>query len=333
MREEWVRFWATCLNNCPDGPTLFIPPESTSFEEELPSARDPPKYLFRAYDSKSWGYNTSNVIASEGYLNSRVDIFSPKRHNPSGMLYGHLIGPYTSTRDDNLVSWSSSLMFVIQRANYRCYQNSIGVDNVYICAVDTTKFPNRQFVRDKYLMRRFPGSNKEEVYFRSLRFNDSRYDNGEYISQGILNIQGRSCTMSLEDLEIAGFGSLYPELDVSSGGAAARAGTPWTNYVKDLRSTWRDEHTSASPQLGFAIKIAQKCFTSFDKTDMALLLLAFRERKLKNTDGWRLEISGPSEVCRYMNLRYQASRLEITTEDLGINGLKRLFCTEWDMDY
>ncbi|GKU08055.1 hypothetical protein FLAG1_10098 [Fusarium langsethiae] len=278
LRERWVRFWATCLSNCPEGPTLFMPPESTPFKEEMP-----PKYLFRAYDSKSWGNNTSNIIASEGYLNSRVDIFSPKRHNPSGMLYGHLIGPYTSTRDGNLVSWSSSLMFVIQCANYRCYQNSIGVGNVYICAVDTTKFPKRQFVRDKYLMQRFPGSSEEEVNFHRFRFNNPDYDNGEYLSQGILNLQGRSCTMSLENLETAGFGSLYSKLDVSLGGAAARAGTPWANYVKDLRWTWQDEYTSASPQLGSAIKIAQKCVTSFDKTDMALLLLAFRNRKLKNT--------------------------------------------------
>ncbi|RGP67296.1 hypothetical protein FSPOR_6054 [Fusarium sporotrichioides] len=282
LRERWVRFWATCLNNCPDGPTLFIPPESTSFEEELPFARDPPKYLFRAYDSESWGVNKPNVIAAVGSDKSRINFLS-SRQDPTKMLYGHVIGPKTSTKDDNLVSWSSSLMFVIQRANSRCYQNDMGAANVYICAVDTTKFPKHQFVRDKYLMQLFPGNSMGEIGFREFQFNDPTYDNGEYLSQGILSTQGRSCTMSLENLETAGFGGLYPKLDVSSGKAAALAKMPWTNYVKDLRKTWQDECTSTLSDLGSAIKIAQKCFTSSDKTDMALLLLAFRNRKLKNT--------------------------------------------------
>ncbi|OBS23235.1 hypothetical protein FPOA_03788 [Fusarium poae] len=329
FEDTWVHFWATCLNNCPGGPTLFIPPAITPFQDE----NDPPKYLFRAYDEESWGTNREDIIASSGCDLNRRDILSRSRQDASSkMLYGHLRTPYGSTRDDNLVSWSSSLLFVIQCANYRSRRAGMGSDGVFICAVDTTKFPKGQFARDKWLMTIFRDVSGEDAKFRILRFEEPTYDNGEYLSQGTLNVKGRSCLMSLRNLQRAGLGRLYPELDVERARPTDPVRRKWTNYVKDLREAWQNAQASTDSELQSAIEIAESCFESFDEYDMTLLLLAFRERKLKNTDGWRLEIPGPAEVCRYMNLSYQASRLEDITAEGGLEGLRRLFKYEWDMD-
>ncbi|KAG8670966.1 hypothetical protein FPOAC1_004201 [Fusarium poae] len=97
--DKWVCFWATCLNNCPGGPTLFIPPAMTPFQDD----KDPPKYLFRAYDADSRGTNKEDIIASIGCDYDWRDILSLNRQDMSIMLYGHIRTLYSSIKEDNLI--------------------------------------------------------------------------------------------------------------------------------------------------------------------------------------------------------------------------------------
>ncbi|RBR23187.1 uncharacterized protein FIESC28_03929 [Fusarium coffeatum] len=50
-RKIWARFWAVSLNRCRGGPTLLVSPTPFSRREPGIPLRDPPRYLFRVYDS------------------------------------------------------------------------------------------------------------------------------------------------------------------------------------------------------------------------------------------------------------------------------------------
>ncbi|CAG7564271.1 unnamed protein product [Fusarium equiseti] len=295
-RKEWARFWALSLNKCPGGPTLFIPPEPFSSCERKAPPGNPPRYLFRAYDSKSDGINNPDIVASELYKvhgpgTGKVDILFWNGQQLSKMLHAHLYRPKKPSpsdnvlscaiENDNLVSWSSSLMFVIQYAN--CKFCKTGKD-VAICAVDTTQFPKGQFVRDKFLLEHYRHSdlNGREKSFTEFRLTNHYYDNGEWLSQGTLNVQGRSCTLSLRGLKNAGLWDLYPEFDINSVARDAPVRWQWYDFVRyKLRPVWKVRCTTTKNEIRVARDIASRCFGPFDETDMAMLILAFRGREIE----------------------------------------------------
>lgn len=88
---------------------------------------------------------------------SRVDLFRLPDDEAAAMLHAHLTKPLFRKKDahkhDNLMSWSSSLAFVIQYAIYRWHNGNHSPGDITICAVDTTKFPRGQFARDTSLIR------------------------------------------------------------------------------------------------------------------------------------------------------------------------------------
>ncbi|KAJ4213855.1 hypothetical protein NW757_014745, partial [Fusarium falciforme] len=128
QRQSWVDFWVRALNRCPGGPTLFYPPGASSAARSIEwPFNDIQRYLFRAFDSKSSSRNDDNVVASTMSKfgtpeRSKIDILSLGTHNASEMLYKHLNkGCFNGEAFDNLMSWSSSLMFVIQYAIWRSH--------------------------------------------------------------------------------------------------------------------------------------------------------------------------------------------------------------------
>jgi hypothetical protein len=282
VKQDWLDFWGRSLNKCPGGPTIFVPPKGR-FRAD---AEGDPPYLFRTYDSQSWGLNSADTIASVGHqtygpANGKIDIFSMKEEQASGMLYKHLKMDGISTTDDNLVSWSSSLMSVIQRANYRFCKYK--AKDIVICALNTSKFPEKQFIRDMRLLERIGGGGEYQG-FRTFRLNSPSYndafDNGEYLSQGRLDLQDRSCTLSWRGLKEAGLWDLYPEFDIDIVEPDAPVRKQWKKYIELLHKKWSEEYTTTKNELKVAINIAKTCFAPFDETEIALLLLAFRNRKL-----------------------------------------------------
>lgn len=285
-RQSWVDFWVRALNHCPGGPTLFYPPGASSAARSIEWPFDNiPRYLFRAFDLKSSGRNDDNVVASTmskfgTQERSKIDILSLRTHNASEMLYDHLNKScFEGGASDNLMSWSSSLMFVIQYAIWRSHIGNLFPAEVHICAIDTRVFPPGQFVRDMSLLKAYHNTELSEDQKRFFRFRlgNPEYDNGEYLSQGLVNHGGRSCTFSLQDLVEAGLYELYPEF----GDAQARG--KWTNRVRDLRVSWDNEHQTTLQDILHAFNMVRECFRSFDAPDMALLLLTFKNRKLQTT--------------------------------------------------
>ena len=280
-REQWIGFWVQALSKCPNGPTLFYSPASPC------QFADVPRYLFRAFDYQSSGRSNHSVIASAESISaiyrSRVDLLSRTAKEITQMLYSHLDKScFGGERTDNLMSWSSSLLFVIQYAIWRCHQHQrykrhLGPAEIKICMIDTRNLPRGQFVRDMSLLRGYceaPEADERMRSFFNFRLKNAYYDNGEYLSQGALHHAGRSSVVSLAQLIQAGLHDLYPQF------ADPTTTNSWTKRVGSLRSEWSVQHTTARLDIQKAVEIARTCFKSFDTPDVALLLLSFKNRKL-----------------------------------------------------
>ncbi|EXM12485.1 hypothetical protein RAB80_011392 [Fusarium oxysporum f. sp. vasinfectum] len=351
-KEDWIKFWIQSLCNCPGGPTIFQPENFVFSDSVNKPPKHMPRYLFRAYDDNSTGRNDKDVIASIlsqcGEANSHgIDVFSMDYKEASQMLHQHLDkGPFRSNVTDNLVSWSSSLMFVIQYANWRfCHPRFSHPVDICICAVDTSQFPRGQFARDKWLLNSFKDAelSDQENNFRDLRLNRSEYDNGEYLSQGVLHIEKRSCTLSLRRLKNAGPWDLYQEFNVNDVENDADVRVQWTKYVKLLRCLWHSTHTTTKANVQCALDIARKCFPGFDQDDMALLLLSFCERKLhRENPSFQnpfadllppvaiedIYYKEPAEVDRYSTLRKRLSELREASGERGMKLFDQLYGLE-----
>ncbi|KAI8630238.1 hypothetical protein F5Y19DRAFT_484126 [Xylariaceae sp. FL1651] len=294
--EVWIGSWVAALSECPNGLTLFYSPACRLSQWNF---ADVPRYLFRAFDPKSFGQSDENVVAS------MESISETSEHSK-----------YWRGGNDNLMSWSSSLLFVIQCAIWRCHRpgGGCGQDEVKICTVDTRKFPRGQFARDMILLRAYrkiPELDKEAKDFFDFRLTTQYYDNGEYLSQGKVHHTGRSCVFPLDQLIQAGLHNLFPEF------AEKSAMGSWTNRVKDLRSKWSDKHRTTRVDVQTALEVARACFNTFNAPDIALLLLSFKNRKLQattRTSQFHNGDYGPAEVQRYMEI---ADTMMLNDQDDG----------------
>lgn len=177
------------------------------------------------------------------------------------------------------MSWSSSLLFVLQYAIWRCNvsKGRLTADDVSICVVDTSNFPRGQFARDLRLLKQCRDSRAESPDIRNIfRLRKKNYDNGEYLSQGLLVHRNRSAVISLKDLIQSGLYNLFPELDHPVGKMK------WTNRVKDLRDLWSELHPASHEELRIASEIAVACFRTCRPCELASCLLAFKNCMVMN---------------------------------------------------
>lgn len=284
--RSWVYFWVTILELPSVGPTLFYPQNSSDID--LSSPNTTPPYLFRVFDWKSSGKNDEEVMASSEYASQTQtsvvnDLLDMENLKATRLLSYHIGDKWTRKNDDqdNLVSWTNSLLYAVQYATYRQHRLSLLNTDIKICMVQTSQFPQGQFVRDIELLKKYLpiannlGGEVKRVFNRRLC--KQEFYNGEYFSQGVVNHAGRSCIVSLKQLEDAGIFRLYPELKnpKDSSGYIRNA-----IRVCDLRREWSEEQTTTEEEISYALNIAQECFEGFDASDIACILLGFRNRKL-----------------------------------------------------
>jgi hypothetical protein len=302
-RQSWVDFWIGALHNAPNGPTLFYPPLSLHRESfDL----DVPRYLFRTFDAVSSGRNDENVVASIVNRNgaqesNRTDILSREKQDGAEMLYMHLKkNCFGGAGQDNLMSWTSSLLYAIQYAVWRAHIRGRHPSEISICAIDTSKFPLGQFVRDIPLLEAYREAAEQLggslLEFFDFRLRTSDYYNGEYLSQGAVNHSGRSCMMSLERLIQAGLFQLYPEFDDAEGRKK------WAKRVRELRHLWSTEQDTSEQEIQIALKVARDCFAQLEPVHLASMLLSFKQRKYSELDS-----PGECFVLRMTILMFVAS--------------------------
>ncbi|KAH6870636.1 hypothetical protein BKA58DRAFT_469629 [Alternaria rosae] len=313
--QTWIDYWLTILNNAPNGPTLFYPP--TSFNNHSLKFEDVPQYLFRAFDAFILG--TDGVMRSiESSIGpkgkSRTDLLSLNTDQATTLLHAHLKKTCFSREKDNLVSWTSSLLFAIQYALYRQQCGQGDASGYKICAVETRKFPQGQFARDIWLIPRYrsDGVGQYEAQdFFNFRLHYEDYYNGEYLSQGAVSIADRSCVTSLKLLEEAGLFELYPEFEDAGGR------TRWAKRVLALRQDWSEKRGTSKQEIKLALQMARTCFPQLASVDVATALLTFRNRKLRTStlSEWA---DKPVEVRRYWDVTEVAKArdraLDVQTE-------------------
>ncbi|TEY44646.1 hypothetical protein BOTCAL_0349g00120 [Botryotinia calthae] len=348
VREErrWIEFWVLVLSRCPDGPTLFYPPANHEVKLHVLRNEDTPRYLFRTFDTDSWAKSNNSVVASiaseYNRYDSRIDLLSLSALKATNLMYKHLCGkyPYIWNPEDNLVSWTSSLLFAIQYAIWKNHFLGRPAAEIQICAVDTRRFPRGQFAPDTWLLQAYRNTAAEvggdtKEFFR-FRLEDERYQNGEFLSQGSVHHENRSCVVSLKNLQESGLYNLYPEFVEKEGKHK------WTNRVLQLRGRWSKEQLTNAQEVNFAEIVAKSCFHAFETADIMLILLTFKARKMKEDPRddnrycpeWARK---PDEVRRYVSAaRLLESRkhsmngrgggsLHISNDVSGIQIVKELF--------
>lgn len=301
-RQIWMHYWLQILNTCPGGPTLF--------SETVCPVGDMPHYLFRVFDHTSTSKSNEHMVASQASIceavENRTDLLSLDKQAAVGMLYKHL---KWFTFDDprapgNLTSWTSSLLYAIQYAIYRCHKDALDPSDVNICVVDTTKFPRGQFARDAHLISElmsYANGIPDVSNFFRFRLENEKYYNGEFLSQGLVRHTGRSCTVSLGRLIQAGLFDLYPELDDAEGR------NTWAKRVLELRALWSTEQHTTADEFRKAMGIARGCFSTAFMKEIAIMLLSFKNRKVRlqttpdgETQSYEEETRDPIEVRRYL---------------------------------
>ncbi|KAK4893547.1 hypothetical protein LTR49_028481, partial [Elasticomyces elasticus] len=270
----WFGFWVQLLNKCFRGPTLFWP-LADKVLGDLPKT---PRYIFRTFDSASSGKSDGDMVASSASIHmpriSRVDLLSLEPDESCKRLCDHLQKKCfgNANFDDNLMSWSSSLLFVLQYAIWRCNVRRCSPAEVSVCVVDTTKFPHGQFARDMWSLEKYDAASNESADLRKLLHLRKEYDNGEYLSQGALNHKDRSSIVTLEKLIRSGLHDLHPEFANASGGEG------WTSRVRELRLMWAECRSTTHKDVQVASRIATTCFHTLSTSEIAICLLTFKAR-------------------------------------------------------
>ncbi|KAK4194333.1 hypothetical protein QBC40DRAFT_290939 [Triangularia verruculosa] len=233
-------------------PLPFRPPPPTP-PDHLRNFRnnDIPRWLFRVYTPNSCGETTATRVRPKSTTTSApdsayVDIFDSSR--PEALRAGHLRRHLQwecdkpKVRDCNFVSWSCSLLWVLQYALHRMevYDGLQETrEKVKFLLLDTSKLNPGTFISDVDLINFFA---KHEQFsgmrslqgLRNLRGQRKGYYFGEYLSQGDLQIGSACVQTDLQELIHCGLFELLPELNDQR---------QWRNVNKggvfDLRETLR----------------------------------------------------------------------------------------------
>ncbi|KAK1851816.1 hypothetical protein CCHR01_05511 [Colletotrichum chrysophilum] len=251
----------------------FAPgPNHEAWGERLkPSFDQTPRYLFRVYDEASSGTTNADYVSSRladlGSLDCRHNMLDQTTKEAAIILNRHLNWNKSQQDGDNLVSWSSSLLFTLQYALYRHRKRSKGrsARNVHIIIIDTALFPKGTFIRDLEVMYCLRNKNFQLRQLYLLRTGQwgRTFSFGEYLSQGCINVSRASGVTSLKKLIDTGLfnESVCPYLGDS---------VHWSRLAKRVLSlreevdSLRVEHQawSSLEHARTFIAIAEACFGS-----------------------------------------------------------------------
>lgn len=244
------------------------------------------RYLFRLFDSHSDGSTNNKWVKSKDADKAEFqydrDVFDREnRHEAAQALRRHLQWKGQPGEEDNFVSWSSSLLFVLQYAFYRkAYFSGHKLEDMRLCIVDTTKLPDGVFLSDTVLIEAFsrydPTNIKSLPRLKTLR--QSQYYFGEYLSQGALYIEECCAIVSMDSIVANGLYDLREEFQ----GAAQSLNKIWAKEVLRLRQAFSSSEAerpalATERELDAALRIGHS-YGSIWKLPIALAFLALKPR-------------------------------------------------------
>ena len=176
-------------------------------EEVTFSFAPTPTYLFRLYTPKSAGRTNAEHVSPPAYLNRpkvphrrasscNLDLLQLPSKIAAWRLSDHLL--WKCGGCCNLMSWSSSLLLVLQYALYRHedWRDRSSLSEIFIIMIDTRGFPQRTFLRDLDALDYYPKFIKLDADWKKLigwRVPRNEKYFGEYLTQGDLEIEGHCC--------------------------------------------------------------------------------------------------------------------------------------------
>ncbi|KAK0619423.1 hypothetical protein B0T14DRAFT_208177 [Immersiella caudata] len=256
---------------------------------------DIPRYLFRVYSPMSRGTTDNHwaksMDARQCGSNRSLDIFARSDSGVAGMINRHL--RWMQGSQDNLVSWTSSLLFAIIYIFYLHASSRDGsaFDDIYLCIVDTTGFAKGVFLRDMDLIRAYSKFNEDLQRFEDLRSKQHRaysgsYYFGEYLSQGALRIEDNCQIVSAQAMIVTGLYNLHPEFE-EFGRWEMQDKPPWADLVIRLREDFYKPPVEwpeiSAVEQEAAINIAQ-LFGQRWRLPMAANLIAMLPRRIEDGD-------------------------------------------------
>ena len=120
-----------------------------------------PRFLFRVYTPRSDGFTDKEEASSRDATSeeheSNEDVFATQTPEATAQLIADHLWWTRKERSDNLVSWSSSMLFLIRYIFYRHYDGNdrSSLHDIRLLVVDTEKLPAHTFIRDSDLISAF----------------------------------------------------------------------------------------------------------------------------------------------------------------------------------
>jgi len=270
----------------------FKPPKDSNKHRTLSEAS--PRFLFRIFDRNSDGTTGLYWATSKDAAGSRpredagIDVFDRSNCSEAAeMIFVHLGRAWEKGYPDNLVSWTSSLLFALQYAFYRHVSNGTDLGDIFLCVVDTTAIPSNVFIRDIDLIRAFRQYDSHLADLLALRGRRHRdhqgsYYFGEYLSQGALKIEANCSIVPMDEIIDNGLFTLRSEFE-----DAASRGATWANEVIRLREVFYEETVDLPVTTQEELQAARDIADLFDdrfRIPVAASLLALKPRQPVDDD-------------------------------------------------
>lgn len=228
-------------------------PDAVPFKPtRRPSLRDfelepIPRYLFRVYAPGSNGSTDSKWVKSPDVLSNKpsanMDVFQTSSEPATAReIWGHL--NWKRLDNDNLMSWTSSLLFAIQYMLFRhaTDYNKPDWQDIKLCIIDTKSYSDAVFIRDMDLIDKFAPHDSNLKYFKGLRRREFYF--GEYLSQGALRIEGKCEIISAEAMINAGLLKLNREFKKYVNDPTNK---DWARPVLHVRKNCEDSWSQSPP--------------------------------------------------------------------------------------
>ena len=259
---------------------LFSP--NSSQQSILKSFDNIPKYLFRLSAPSTVGKTTTVEVTSPAWRRgkNKEDLFSLPPEESATRLNAHLRWDSHHERQCNLMSWSSSLLFLLQ---YGLYRHKNDFDNpsysdIHLLVIDTRQFPKGTFIRDLEVIEEFHKFHTPQMSSESLAivhgWRASKLYFGEYLTQGRLHIDGKCSQTSMQRLIDLGLFTLCPPLEDDE------PSKKWAKAVLEIRNGFEVAVKDTDKKsVRIAITMAQACFGTRWSLPLAVMLLSLQRRQ------------------------------------------------------
>ncbi|KAF5718377.1 hypothetical protein FGLOB1_1677 [Fusarium globosum] len=258
-------------------PQLFVP--NTDQEDNF-SFDHTPSYLFRLYTPNSAGSTDISHVASPAWVEGSsqkdakgfdcdMDLLQLPSDQAAKRLSAHLEWKCQYRSPCNLMSWSSSLLFLLQYGLFRHTTDfeRPALSDIHLIMIDTRNFPRQTFLRDLDAMNHFERHCSQLGARRKGRLGHWYF--GEYLTQGNLDIHGKCSQVSIQQLIDCRLFELCPDLNKPYNNWGK-----WPMSVRSIRGQLEFSKAVSQKKLRIAMAMAQVGVTDQFVVPFSLMLLA-----------------------------------------------------------